>query len=186
MHGHITSLAVLRSHRKMGLAAKLMTAAQEAMSWLAAAMDDPSSTTSVPLDQQLGQTRERNQDWSSPSRGDASQSYQRPATMRTPSSQGTSRDAPRSRSAGCRANADGLQTEIALQAVPGDELRMLGADEEAELLARVADVLNATPPPPPPSAPPVTSPRSAMGLTTPTQDWKFFGIPLSKPRTPGS
>ena len=31
MHGHITSLAVLRSHRKMGLAAKLMTAAQEAM-----------------------------------------------------------------------------------------------------------------------------------------------------------
>jgi len=31
VHGHITSLAVLRSHRKMGLAAKLMTAAQEAM-----------------------------------------------------------------------------------------------------------------------------------------------------------
>lgn len=31
MHGHITSLAVLRSHRKMGLAAKLMNAAQEAM-----------------------------------------------------------------------------------------------------------------------------------------------------------
>lgn len=31
MHGHITSLAVLRSHRKMGLAAKLMTAAQDAM-----------------------------------------------------------------------------------------------------------------------------------------------------------
>ena len=31
MHGHITSLAVLRSHRKMGLAAKLMSAAQEAM-----------------------------------------------------------------------------------------------------------------------------------------------------------
>ena len=31
VHGHITSLAVLRSHRKMGLAAKLMTAAQHAM-----------------------------------------------------------------------------------------------------------------------------------------------------------
>ncbi len=30
-HGHITSLAVLRSHRKMGLAAKLMNAAQLAM-----------------------------------------------------------------------------------------------------------------------------------------------------------
>jgi GNAT superfamily N-acetyltransferase len=29
VHGHITSLAVLRTHRKMGLAAKLMTAAQE-------------------------------------------------------------------------------------------------------------------------------------------------------------
>ena len=28
VHGHITSLAVLRSHRKMGLAAKLMNAAQ--------------------------------------------------------------------------------------------------------------------------------------------------------------
>jgi N-alpha-acetyltransferase 10/11 len=31
VHGHITSLAVLRSHRKMGLAAKLMNAAQDAM-----------------------------------------------------------------------------------------------------------------------------------------------------------
>jgi len=31
VHGHITSLAVLRSHRKMGLAAKLMSAAQDAM-----------------------------------------------------------------------------------------------------------------------------------------------------------
>lgn len=31
IHGHITSLAVLRTHRKMGLAAKLMTAAQESM-----------------------------------------------------------------------------------------------------------------------------------------------------------
>ena len=31
IHGHITSLAVLRTHRKMGLAAKLMTAAQEVM-----------------------------------------------------------------------------------------------------------------------------------------------------------
>jgi len=31
VHGHITSLAVLRSHRKMGIAAKLMMAAQEAM-----------------------------------------------------------------------------------------------------------------------------------------------------------
>lgn len=30
-HGHITSLAVLRTHRKMGLATKLMTAAQVAM-----------------------------------------------------------------------------------------------------------------------------------------------------------
>jgi len=30
-HGHITSLAVLRSHRKLGLATKLMHAAQEAM-----------------------------------------------------------------------------------------------------------------------------------------------------------
>ena len=30
-HGHITSLAVLRSHRKLGIAAKLMTAAQESM-----------------------------------------------------------------------------------------------------------------------------------------------------------
>lgn len=28
IHGHITSLAVLRSHRKMGIAAKLMTAAR--------------------------------------------------------------------------------------------------------------------------------------------------------------
>ena len=28
-HGHITSLAVLRSHRKLGIAAKLMTAARE-------------------------------------------------------------------------------------------------------------------------------------------------------------
>ena len=31
IHGHITSLAVLRTHRKMGVAAKLMTAAQEVM-----------------------------------------------------------------------------------------------------------------------------------------------------------
>ena len=31
VHGHITSLAVLRSHRKLGLAAKLMNAAQDAM-----------------------------------------------------------------------------------------------------------------------------------------------------------
>ena len=31
IHGHITSLAVLRSHRKMGLATKLMRAAQQAM-----------------------------------------------------------------------------------------------------------------------------------------------------------
>jgi len=30
-HGHITSLAVLRSHRKLGLATKLMSAAQAAM-----------------------------------------------------------------------------------------------------------------------------------------------------------
>jgi N-alpha-acetyltransferase 10/11 len=30
-HGHITSLAVLRSHRKLGIAAKLMTAAHDAM-----------------------------------------------------------------------------------------------------------------------------------------------------------
>ncbi|KAG6499245.1 N-terminal acetyltransferase A complex catalytic subunit NAA10-like [Zingiber officinale] len=30
-HGHITSLAVLRTHRKLGLATKLMTAAQNAM-----------------------------------------------------------------------------------------------------------------------------------------------------------
>jgi peptide alpha-N-acetyltransferase len=30
-HGHITSLAVLRTHRKLGLATKLMTAAQEQM-----------------------------------------------------------------------------------------------------------------------------------------------------------
>ncbi|CAM6088969.1 unnamed protein product [Calypogeia fissa] len=30
-HGHITSLAVLRTHRKLGLATKLMTAAQRAM-----------------------------------------------------------------------------------------------------------------------------------------------------------
>lgn len=30
-HGHITSLAVLRTHRKLGLATKLMTAAQAAM-----------------------------------------------------------------------------------------------------------------------------------------------------------
>ena len=30
-HGHITSLAVLRSHRKLGLATKLMRAAQRAM-----------------------------------------------------------------------------------------------------------------------------------------------------------
>ena len=31
VHGHITSLAVLRTHRKMGIAQKLMTASQEAM-----------------------------------------------------------------------------------------------------------------------------------------------------------
>ena len=31
LHGHITSLAVLRSHRRLGLAAKLMRAAQKAM-----------------------------------------------------------------------------------------------------------------------------------------------------------
>jgi ribosomal protein S18 acetylase RimI-like enzyme len=30
--GHITSLAVLRTHRKLGIAAKLMTAAHAAMS----------------------------------------------------------------------------------------------------------------------------------------------------------
>lgn len=30
-HGHITSLAVLRTHRKLGLATKLMSAAQRAM-----------------------------------------------------------------------------------------------------------------------------------------------------------
>ena len=30
-HGHITSLAVLRTHRKLGIATKLMTAAQRAM-----------------------------------------------------------------------------------------------------------------------------------------------------------
>lgn len=30
-HGHITSLAVLRTHRKLGLATKLMTASQNAM-----------------------------------------------------------------------------------------------------------------------------------------------------------
>eukprot|EP00899_Mesostigma_viride_P022657 jgi/Mesvir1/3576/Mv12039-RA.1 len=30
-HGHITSLAVLRTHRKLGLATKLMSAAQQAM-----------------------------------------------------------------------------------------------------------------------------------------------------------
>ncbi|KAK6140521.1 hypothetical protein DH2020_025734 [Rehmannia glutinosa] len=30
-HGHITSLAVLRTHRKLGIATKLMTAAQNAM-----------------------------------------------------------------------------------------------------------------------------------------------------------
>mmetsp|Transcript_28377 Transcript_28377/g.53660 ORF Transcript_28377/g.53660 Transcript_28377/m.53660 type:complete len:212 (+) Transcript_28377:110-745(+) len=30
-HGHITSLAVLRTHRKLGLATKLMTSAQKAM-----------------------------------------------------------------------------------------------------------------------------------------------------------
>jgi peptide alpha-N-acetyltransferase len=29
VHGHITSLAVARSHRKMGIAAKLMTATRE-------------------------------------------------------------------------------------------------------------------------------------------------------------
>jgi peptide alpha-N-acetyltransferase len=31
VHGHITSLAVLRSHRKMGIATKLMRAAHQAM-----------------------------------------------------------------------------------------------------------------------------------------------------------
>lgn len=31
VHGHITSLAVLRSHRKLGLATKLMLAAERAM-----------------------------------------------------------------------------------------------------------------------------------------------------------
>ena len=30
-HGHVTSLAVLRSHRKLGLATKLMRAAQQSM-----------------------------------------------------------------------------------------------------------------------------------------------------------
>lgn len=34
-HGHITSLAVLRTHRKLGLATKLMTAAQAAMEQVA-------------------------------------------------------------------------------------------------------------------------------------------------------
>ena len=29
MHGHITSLAVARTHRKLGLATRLMTAARE-------------------------------------------------------------------------------------------------------------------------------------------------------------
>jgi ribosomal protein S18 acetylase RimI-like enzyme len=29
VHGHITSLAVARTHRKMGIAAKLMTATRE-------------------------------------------------------------------------------------------------------------------------------------------------------------
>jgi ribosomal protein S18 acetylase RimI-like enzyme len=33
-HGHITSLAVMRSHRKLGLAAKLMNATQRAMQQL--------------------------------------------------------------------------------------------------------------------------------------------------------
>ncbi|KAJ6842847.1 putative N-alpha-acetyltransferase daf-31 [Iris pallida] len=36
-HGHITSLAVLRTHRKLGLATKLMTAAQNAMEGVFAA-----------------------------------------------------------------------------------------------------------------------------------------------------
>ncbi|KAK9106268.1 hypothetical protein Syun_022279 [Stephania yunnanensis] len=36
-HGHITSLAVLRTHRKLGLATKLMTAAQNAMDQVFAA-----------------------------------------------------------------------------------------------------------------------------------------------------
>ena len=31
VHGHITSLAVLRTHRKLGIAAKLMCAAHRAM-----------------------------------------------------------------------------------------------------------------------------------------------------------
>jgi ribosomal protein S18 acetylase RimI-like enzyme len=31
VHGHITSLAVLRTHRKLGIAAKLMRAAHDAM-----------------------------------------------------------------------------------------------------------------------------------------------------------
>lgn len=41
-HGHITSLAVLRSHRKLGIASKLMEQAQSEMSQLFAA-----STTSL-------------------------------------------------------------------------------------------------------------------------------------------
>ena len=42
---------------------------------------------------------------------------------------------------GCRAKARGLQTDVALRALRGDEFRALCADEEAELLARVARML---------------------------------------------
>ena len=165
------------------------TPVQGAMSWLTAAMDEPNSATSVSLEQRLGQTHQRNQNWSPPSKGDAGQVQ---STFQTPSAEGKSQDAWSPRSECCRANAQGLQTETALQAVPGDELRMLGADEEAELLARVADVLNATPPPRPPTAPqprrlaaplPMTSPQSS---NTPPKEWKFLGIPLPKPWPPGS
>lgn len=34
VHGHITSLAVARTHRKLGLATKLMSAAREPALWL--------------------------------------------------------------------------------------------------------------------------------------------------------
>jgi hypothetical protein len=39
VHGHITSLAVLRSHRKMGIAAKLMTAARAQLASPLAALE---------------------------------------------------------------------------------------------------------------------------------------------------
>jgi GNAT superfamily N-acetyltransferase len=52
VHGHITSLAVARTHRKMGIAAKLMTATRK--SSLPAAVPPPTPGRQHELHQQPG------------------------------------------------------------------------------------------------------------------------------------